>query len=93
MLHEIGERSQITLNKSIREALGISGGDKLLVTVLPDGRAELKVIKSKPLASLAGSLRSFITREGPEALDVDESLRQVAAQRVAEKYDRVERDE
>jgi AbrB family looped-hinge helix DNA binding protein len=48
-------KGQVTVPREIRERLGLSAGDKLLFEV-EDGSIRLKVLKSRSLGELQGSL-------------------------------------
>jgi AbrB family looped-hinge helix DNA binding protein len=71
----VGERGQITINKAVREELGIYAGDEAIQRV-EDGRIVIEVVPGRHRRSLAGSLRDKIGRTPP---DEDwEALRQAA---------------
>lgn len=59
MPSRVGERGQITLEKSIREELGIYAGDQAVQRV-EDGRIVIEVIPGRHNRSLAGSLKDKV---------------------------------
>jgi AbrB family looped-hinge helix DNA binding protein len=61
MSSRVGERGQITIEKSIREELAIYAGDEAVQRV-EDGRIIIEVIPGRHRRSLAGSLRSKVGR-------------------------------
>lgn len=61
MSSRVGERGQITIEKSIREELAIYTGDEAVQRV-EDGRIIIEVIPGRHRRSLAGSLRSKVGR-------------------------------
>ena len=61
MVSRVGERGQITLEKAIREELGIYAGDETVQRV-EDGRIVIEVVPGRHRRSLAGSLRAKVTR-------------------------------
>jgi AbrB family looped-hinge helix DNA binding protein len=61
MASRVGERGQITLEKAIREELGIYAGDETVQRV-EDGRIVIEVVPGRHRRSLAGSLRVKVTR-------------------------------
>ena len=62
MSSRVGERGQITIEKSIREELAIYAGDEAVQRVV-DGRIVIEVIPGRHRRSLAGSLRSKVGRQ------------------------------
>lgn len=67
MPSRVGERGQITLEKSIRDELGIYAGDQAVQRV-EDGRIVIEVIPGRHNRSLAGSLRDKVrTRPADES--------------------------
>ena len=60
----VGERGQITLEKAIREELGIYAGDEA-VQRIEDGRIVIEVVPGRHRRSLAGSLRPKVRRTPP----------------------------
>lgn len=65
MASRVGERGQITLEKSIREELGIFAGDEAIQRV-EDGRIVIEVIPGRHSRSLAGAAAPHITRHPPD---------------------------
>jgi AbrB family looped-hinge helix DNA binding protein len=61
MTSRVGERGQITIEKAIREELGIYAGDETVQRV-EDGRIVVEVVPGRHRRSLAGSLRGKVTR-------------------------------
>jgi AbrB family looped-hinge helix DNA binding protein len=61
----VGERGQITIEKSIREELGIYAGDETVQRV-EDGRLVIEVVPGRHRRSLAGSLRDKVRRTPPD---------------------------
>ncbi len=60
-MSRVGERGQITIDKAIREELGIYAGDETVQRVDGD-RIVIEVIPGRHRRSLAGSLRDKVTR-------------------------------
>jgi len=61
----VGERGQITIEKSIREELSIYAGDETVQRV-EDGRIVIEVVPGRHRRSLAGSLRGKTRRTPPD---------------------------
>jgi AbrB family looped-hinge helix DNA binding protein len=61
MSSRVGERGQITIEKSIREELGVYAGDKAVQRV-EDGRIVIEVIPGRHRRSLAGALSDKVGR-------------------------------
>jgi len=61
MTSRVGERGQITIEKSIREELAIYAGDEA-VQRIEDGRIVIEVIPGRHRRSMAGSLRDKLGR-------------------------------
>ena len=61
MASRVGERGQITIEKAIREELGIYAGDETVQRV-EDGRIVIEVVPGRHRRSLAGSLKSKVGR-------------------------------
>jgi AbrB family looped-hinge helix DNA binding protein len=61
MASRVGERGQITIEKAIREELGIYAGDETIQRV-EDGRIVIDVVPGRHRRSLAGSLRDKVGR-------------------------------
>jgi AbrB family looped-hinge helix DNA binding protein len=62
----VGERGQITIDKAIREELGICAGDEAVQRV-EDGRIVIEVVPGRHRRSLFGSLAEVADRPGDEA--------------------------
>ena len=75
MTSQVGERGQITIQKAIREELGIYAGDEAVQRV-EDGRIVIDVVPGRHRRSLAGSLKTKITRRPDD--ESWEALRQAA---------------
>jgi AbrB family looped-hinge helix DNA binding protein len=75
MTSRVGERGQITIEKAIREELGIYAGDEAVQRV-EDGRIVIEVVPGRHRRSLAGSLKERVGRR-PEDESWD-TLRQAA---------------
>jgi AbrB family looped-hinge helix DNA binding protein len=65
MTSRVGERGQITIEKSIREELAIYAGDEA-VQRIEDGRIVIEVIPGRHRRSLASSLRQKVRRVPPD---------------------------
>jgi AbrB family looped-hinge helix DNA binding protein len=57
----VGERGQITIEKGIREELGIYAGDEAVQRV-EDGRIVIEILSGRHRRSLAGSLKEKVGR-------------------------------
>ncbi len=75
MASRVGERGQITIEKAIREELGIYAGDETVQRV-EEGRIVIEVVSGRHRRSLAGSLRGKV-RQRPKD-ESWESLRRAA---------------
>lgn len=71
----VGERGQITIEKSIREELGIYAGDET-VQRIEDGRIVIEVVPGRHRRSLAGSLKERVAHRPAD--ESWEALRQAA---------------
>lgn len=71
----VGERGQITIEKSIREELGIYAGDET-VQRIEDGRIVIEVVPGRHRRSLAGSLKEKVAHRPAD--ESWEALRQAA---------------
>ena len=71
----VGERGQITIEKAVREELGIYAGDEAVQRV-EDGRIVIEVVPGRHRRSLAGTLRDKVGRTPPD--EAWEALRQGA---------------
>ena len=65
----VGERGQITLEKRIRDELGIYAGDQAIQR-LENGRVVVEFVPGRHRRSLAGALRDKVTR-WPESEEWD----------------------
>lgn len=61
MASRVGERGQITIEKSIREELSIYAGDETIQRV-EDGRIVIDIVPGRHRRSLAGSLKDKVGR-------------------------------
>jgi len=61
MPSRVGGRGQITIEKAIREELGIYAGDETVQRV-EDGRIVIEVVPGRHTRSLAGSLKAKVGR-------------------------------
>jgi bifunctional DNA-binding transcriptional regulator/antitoxin component of YhaV-PrlF toxin-antitoxin module len=56
---KVTERGQVTVRKEVLRHLGVNPGDKLELTLLPGGRAELHAPTGKqPISAIFGLLKS-----------------------------------
>jgi AbrB family looped-hinge helix DNA binding protein len=77
MTSRVGERGQITIEKTIREELEIYAGDETIQRV-EDGRIVIEVVPGRHRRSLAGSLRDKVGRKPTD--ETWEALREAAWQ-------------
>jgi AbrB family looped-hinge helix DNA binding protein len=75
MASRVGERGQITIEKGIREELGIYAGDEAVQRV-EDGRIVIEIVSGRHRRSLAGSLKEKVSRRPDD--ESWEALRQAA---------------
>ena len=75
MSSRVGERGQITIEKAIREELGVYAGDEAVQRV-EDGRIVIEIVPARHRRSLAGALKDKITRVPAD--ESWETLRQAA---------------
>ena len=61
MSSKVGERGQVTIEKAIREELGVYAGDQAVQHV-EDGRVVIEFVPAPHRRSLAGSLREKVER-------------------------------
>jgi AbrB family looped-hinge helix DNA binding protein len=61
MPSRVGERGQITIERAIREELGIYAGDEA-VQRIEDGRLVVEIVPGRHRRSLAGVLKAHVTR-------------------------------
>ncbi len=73
MSSRVGERGQITIERAIREELGIYAGDEAVQRV-EDGRLIVEIVPGRHRRSLAGVLRDRVARR-----PADESWPAIAA--------------
>lgn len=69
----VTSKGQTTLPKPVREALGLSAGDRLRYVILDDG--QVRVMRTQPVAALAGML----ARPGQRAVSAAEIEDAIAA--------------
>jgi AbrB family looped-hinge helix DNA binding protein len=62
---KVGERGQITIEKAIREELGVYAGDET-VQRIEDGRIVIEVVPGRHSRSMAGTLRDKARRRPPD---------------------------
>lgn len=79
----VTERGQTTLPKPVRDALGVSPGDRLAYHI--DG-ATVRVVKAQPVMRLAGMLHG--ERQAVSVADMDAAIEAEAVARVARWRDR-----
>ena len=65
MTSKVGDRGQITIEKRIREELGIYAGDEAVQRV-ENGRIVIEVVPGRHRRSLAGVLRDQVRRAPPD---------------------------
>jgi AbrB family looped-hinge helix DNA binding protein len=75
MSSRVGERGQITIEKAIREELGVYAGDEAVQRV-ESGRIVIEIVPARHRRSLAGALKERITRVPTD--ESWEALRQAA---------------
>jgi len=75
MSSTVGERGQITIEKAIREELGVYAGDEAVQRV-ENGRIVIEIVPARHRRSLAGALKDRITRVPAD--ESWEALRQAA---------------
>jgi bifunctional DNA-binding transcriptional regulator/antitoxin component of YhaV-PrlF toxin-antitoxin module len=61
MPSRVGERGQITIERAIREELGIYAGD-VAVQRVEDGRLIVEIVPGRHRRSLEGALKAHVTR-------------------------------
>lgn len=64
----VTSKGQVTLRKDVLEHLGVSPGDQIDVTKLPDGRVEVRAAATGQISELFGMLK----KEGGPILTIDE---------------------
>ena len=65
MASRVGERGQVTIEKQIREELGVYAGDQAIQTV-EDGRVVMEFVPGPHRRSLAGALRDKVRQRPPD---------------------------
>ena len=73
-MSRVGERGQVTIDKAIREELGIYAGDEAVQRV-EDGRIVIEVVPGRHRRSLFASLADVVDRPADESW---ESIREAA---------------
>jgi len=76
MTSRVGERGQITIEKAIREELGIYAGDEA-VQFVENGRVVIEVVPGRHDRSLAGAAAAHAQRTPPD--ESWEALRDAAS--------------
>ena len=64
-------KGQVTFRRAVLEHLGAGPGDKLVVELLPDGRAEVRAAPTGSIEAFIGALK----REGETPLSIEEMNR------------------
>jgi antitoxin PrlF len=72
---KVTAKGQVTLRKELLDHLGVGPGDRIVVDVLPAGRAEVRAAKSS--ASIDGFI-GCLKRRGTRPLSIDE-IAEIAA--------------
>jgi AbrB family looped-hinge helix DNA binding protein len=75
MASTVGERGQITIEKAIREELGVDAGDQAVQRV-ENGRVVIEFVPAPHRRSLAGALRDKVRRVPDD--ESWEAIREVA---------------
>ena len=65
MSSRVGDRGQITIEKAIRDELGIYAGDEAVQRV-EDGRIVIEMVPGRHSRSLAGAAKAHIRRRPPD---------------------------
>lgn len=60
-MNRVGERGQVTIDKAIREELGVYAGDQAIQRI-ENGRVVIEFVPAPHRRSLAGALREKVTR-------------------------------
>ncbi len=79
---KLTSKGQITIPREVREQLGLKVGDKLLFEVEED-TIRLRVLKSRPLGELKGSLPAkhpYLGKEGEREAARRSAVRRVLAE-------------
>ena len=61
MSSRVGERGQVTIEKQIREELGVHAGDQAIQRI-DDGRVVIEFVPGPHRRSLAGALRAKVSK-------------------------------
>ena len=64
----ITSKGQVTLRRDVLEHLGVGTGEKIDVTMLPDGRIEVRAAPAGEISSVFGMLK----KKGRPPLSIDE---------------------
>ena len=64
----ITSKGQVTLRRDVLEHLGVGPGEKIDVTMLPDGRIEVRAAPAGEISSVFGMLK----KKGRPPLSIDE---------------------
>lgn len=64
-MNRVGERGQVTIDKAIREELGVYAGDQALQRI-ENGRVVIEFVPAPHHRSLAGALHDKVTRVPPD---------------------------
>ena len=64
----ITSKGQVTLRRDVLEHLGVGPGEKIDVTMLPDGRIEVRAAPTSEISSVLGMLK----KKGRPPLSIDE---------------------
>ena len=67
-------KGQVTLRKSVLDHLGVRPGDKLVVDLLPNGRAEVRAAPSGGIEAAFG----ILAREGQVPVSIEEMNEAIA---------------
>ncbi len=76
MVSKVGERGQVTIEKALREELGVYAGDQAIQRI-QDGRVVIEFVPGPHHRSLAGVLADKVTRQPID--ETWDALRQAAA--------------
>lgn len=64
----VTSKGQVTLRRDVLEHLGVSPGEQIDVTMLPDGRIEVRAAATGEISALFGMLK----KKGQPSLSIDE---------------------
>ncbi len=62
-------KGQITLQRAVLDHLGVASGDRVSVTLLPEGRVEIRSLSSRPPVS---ACRGILRRPGQPAVTIED---------------------